>query len=131
MLRPQSSHTPPLRRPVAGVAVALAPRDEMDTQRQTFERPSSATERKAADSSAQMSFWRAAAAPCVLPLLWTLPPPSLTPALVRRPVDAVGSLPRPLVVEGRAALTVLSGGVVPAHTLAVDLPFQSTDRKQV
>lgn len=48
--------------------------------------------------------------------------PSLTLALVRRADNAVGSLPRSVVVEGRAAAAVVAGGVVPAHTLAVDLP---------
>lgn len=64
----------------------------------------------------------------VVPLLWTL---SLTLALVWRPDNAVGSLPRSVVVERCAALAVVTSGVVPAHTLAVDLPFKSADRKHM
>lgn len=56
--------------------------------------------------------------------------PSLTLALVWRPDNAVGSLPRPVVVERCAALAVLASRVVPAHTLAVDLPLESTGRKR-
>lgn len=57
------------------------------------------------------------------------PGPSLTLALVRRPHDAVGRLPGPVVVQRCAALAVVASRVVPAHTLAVDLPFTSTDTK--
>lgn len=54
--------------------------------------------------------------------------PSLTLALVRRPDNAVGRLPRAVVVERGAALAVVAGGVVPAHARAVDLPFRETTR---
>lgn len=47
--------------------------------------------------------------------------PSLTLTLVRRPHDAVGRLPGPVVVERRTALAVLAGCVVSADALSVDL----------
>lgn len=106
----------------AGVAAALAPWDQTDTQRQTFERPSSANERKAADSSAQMSFWRAAAAPCVLPL----DPPA---TIAHSGTGAASRRCRWQPATAGRCRGAQRGGVVPAHTLAGDLPFQSTDRK--
>ena len=46
----------------------------------------------------------------------------LTLTLVRRPYDAVGRLPRLVVVERRTALTVVASRVVFAHALPMDLP---------
>lgn len=47
--------------------------------------------------------------------------PSLTLALMRCPYDAVGSLPRLVIVERCTALAVVTRRVVSAHTLAMDL----------
>lgn len=51
--------------------------------------------------------------------------PSLTLALMRRPCDAIGRLPRLVVVERSAALAVVAGCVVSAHTLPMDLQKQN------
>lgn len=48
--------------------------------------------------------------------------PSLTLALMRCPYDAVGGLPRLVIVERCTALAVVASCVVSAHTLAMDLP---------
>lgn len=48
--------------------------------------------------------------------------PSLTLALMRRPYDAVGSLPGLVIIERCTALAVVTGCVVSADTLAMDLP---------
>lgn len=49
------------------------------------------------------------------------PGPSLTLALVRRPNDAVGSLPWLVIEERCTALAVGTSCVVSAHALAMDL----------
>ena len=57
------------------------------------------------------------------------PAPSLTLALMRCPCDAVGSLPGLVIVEWGAALAVLPGRIVSAHTLAMDLPGKQHTQK--
>lgn len=140
VLWPQSSHTPPLRRPVAShrpqLKWQLRARPlhlHPGTRRTRRDRPLSVL---AALTSRRLPIHQPRCRSAELPrrrvsclCSGNLPPPSLTPTLARRPADAVGRLPRLVVVERRAALAVLTGGVVPAHALAVDLPFQSTDRK--
>lgn len=54
--------------------------------------------------------------------------PSLTLALMRRPCDAIGRLPRLVVVERSTALAVVAGCVVSAHTLPMDLPGKQHKR---
>lgn len=56
---------------------------------------------------------------------------SLTLALMRCPYDAVGSLPRLVVVERCTALAVVTSCVVSAHTLAMDLPGKHHRQKIV
>lgn len=57
--------------------------------------------------------------------------PSLTLALMRRPCDAVGSLPGLVIVERRTALAVVTGCVVSAHTLAVNLSGKRHRKKVI
>lgn len=63
---------------------------------------------------------------CVLLLLFDSLAPSLTLAHMRCPYDTVGGLPRLVIVERCTALAVVTGCVMSAHALAVDLSGQRT-----